>query len=97
MIATYNKTYKQLKKGNEWEFFSDVNLLKDSNIVHQLESVVLINLHLSFDEIHSKLKEEYKNKTVRSKCVIYKSDDIIEVIVKGVFPRFYIKKNRSLK
>ena len=96
MVVTYNKTYRPAKEGNGWELFSDVSF-KDSLIVWQLESVVLRNLHLSFDGMYLKLKEEYKTKTVRSRCVIDKNDDSIEVIVSGVFPRFYIKKKSSFK
>ena len=96
MVVTYNKTYRQAKKGNGWELFTDVSF-KDSNIVWQLESVVLANLHLPFDEIYLKLREEYKSKKVKSRCVIDKIDNRIEVIVRGVFPRFYIKKTSSFK
>lgn len=65
MVITYNKRYRPAGNGNGWQLFTDVNI-KDSWIVWQLETTVRMNLNLSFDEIYLELKEDYKNKSVRS-------------------------------
>ena len=91
MIITYDKSYRKSTEGNGWTMFSDVKM-KDSLIVHALESLVHKNAELTFDELYDKLKERYKNKTEKSYCDIYKDENQIDVTVRGVFPRFYILK-----
>jgi hypothetical protein len=102
MEITFKKTYRKLdmdgsgefdcnNKGSNWTAYHCVDL-KDSAIIHQLLNIVCTNRDVEFDTLYEKLKEHYKNKTVKSRCDIIKDEQRIEVIVKGVFPRFYIQK-----
>lgn len=91
MIITYEKSYRPELDGNGWKLYSDVTF-KDSAIIYRLYSVAVNNEKLSFDDLYERLREEYRNKTFKSRCEITKDNDRIEVIVKGVFPRFYIQK-----
>jgi hypothetical protein len=91
MIITYNKTYREASTGNGWKLYSCVSL-KDSVIINILYNIVLKNTTASFDEIYTSLKENYKHKIAKSRCGITKDNGIIEVTVKGVFPKFYIEK-----
>lgn len=92
MIITYQKTYRESVKGIDWQLFSCTSILKDTVIIHTLEKIVINNPQLTFEEMFTSLKENYKHKTCKSRCDIYKDDKRIEVIVKGVFPKFYIQK-----
>lgn len=92
MQITYEKNYRKKCSGEDWDLMSDVGR-KDSLIVYQLEKVAEKHTHLSFDEMAGLLRDYYKNRDVRSRCDIYEVDGRVEVVVKGVFPRFYILKH----
>ena len=96
MIITYDKTYKVAGTGINWKLYSDVGF-KDSLIVHQLLSFVKENPMIGFSKIAGELRKQYQNKKVRSRCSIVGNSDRIEIIVKGVFPRFYIERNICYK
>lgn len=91
MTITYEKNYRKKCDGNGWSLMSDVGR-KDSLIVHQLEKCVSDNWQMPFEDMYELLKDFYKNRDVRSSCSIYEDENNIEVITKGVFPRFYIQK-----
>jgi len=94
-IVTYIKgPYKEVKSQSNWILYSDVGI-KDSLIISQLLNVVKQNLNTPFEDLYSLLKESYKNKTVRSSCSIYQTTNRIEIINRGIFPRFYIELNES--
>lgn len=94
MEITFTKTYNKVTYGNGWILYSDVQL-KDSKIIWILYHIVIKNTQVTFDEIYPSLKENYNNKTVKSRCDITKDENRIEVTVKGVFPRFYIEKQQT--
>lgn len=91
MVITYNKTYREAAVGKGWKLYSCVSF-KDSSIINILYNIVLKNTDVSFDQIYTSLKENYKHKTAKSRCEISHNNGRIEVTVKGVFPKFYIEK-----
>ena len=91
MEITYNKGYRRSEQGNGWVLYSDVKM-KDSLIVHALESLVLKNTDKTYDEIYDLIEERYRNKKEKSSCRISKDHTSIDITVKGVFPRFYLYK-----
>lgn len=92
MTITFEKKYRESTKGVDWQLYSAVSL-KDTVIIHTLEQIVINNPQVTFDEIHTSLVSNYKHRTAKSRCDINKDGDRIEVIVKGVFPKFYIVKS----
>lgn len=93
MEIVYNKSYRKSCKGINWTLYEDVEI-KDSLIIFHLFNFVKTNEEMLFDDLHEALKLEYKNKTVKSRCVIEKDSNNINILVKGVFPRFYVQKNK---
>jgi len=64
---------------------------KDSLIIHQLLSVIE-NSDDKFDNLCAAIKEAYKNRTVKSRCDIYQTEDRLEITTKGVFPKIVVYK-----
>lgn len=91
MEVTYTKHYRIIEDAPGLKIYSDVDF-KDSLIVWQLLNIARKEKDKPTEEIYDILKEHYKNKTVRSSCHIIKNGGDIEILTKGVFPRFYIEK-----
>ncbi len=81
-------------QGKNWAAYHCVDL-KDIHIIHKLLNIVVVNKDVDFDTLYEKMEEHYKSKTVKSRCYIMKDEQRIEVIVKGVFPKFYIEKDNN--
>lgn len=88
-VTTTTKSYRGPYEGKGWKMYSDI-AFKDCLIVYELHGHCLENPELSFEELHESLKEYYAKKKVRSCCRISKTDDRIEILKRGGFPRFYI-------
>lgn len=93
MTITYEKNYQKKCEGNGWVLAS-VTSMNDSLIIRQLEKCAIDNTHIPFEDMYELLRDFYKNRDVRSSCSIYELGDRIEVIVRGVFPRFFITKSK---
>jgi len=91
MVITYNKSYGESRKGIDWILYQDLKF-KDSLIIWNLFNFVKANTGMTFDNLYESLKIQYKNKTVKSRCVIECDENRIEILTKGTFPRFYITR-----
>lgn len=78
MIIEYIKTADKSNKGNGWIKYSCISF-KDTNIFFELDKIVQDNLDKTFDEIFDILKKTYKNKESKSRCDIYKTDNVIHI------------------
>lgn len=92
MVITYTKSYNEVCEGINWTLYQDIKL-KDSLIIWKLFNFVKSNKEMLFEDLYAAVKFEYQTKTVKSRCVIEKDGQNINILVKGVFPRFYIQKN----
>ena len=94
MRVNYTAKYTPgpVAKSGEWKAFRRYKH-NDTLIIDHLWKVVKESTDLTFEDLYRKIKEAYRTTAIRSICSISTpTPDDIEVIVKGVFPKFYITR-----
>lgn len=89
MIITYEKeaANKELKR----DYFTAYRWydIKDSLILDQLWKVIELN-DSNFNSLCSDIKQSYKNRTVKSRCDIYYTENTLEITTRGIFPKIIV-------
>lgn len=93
MTITYEKNYRKMAEGPDWELMSDTGR-KDSLVVHALEKEAINNTPMCFSGMYQLLKSKYSRRSEKSMCGIYDCGLSVDVYAgkSTVFPRFFIRK-----